>query len=228
MSTIIRQSIADFSVLIHQPDEAVTPDRLIVLLHGWGADGGDLIDMSPHLASRFPGAIICAPDGPEPCSANPMGRQWFDLGVDATLIDEGPSRAFPGLQKLLDALMKQFQIAPGRVALAGFSQGGMMALYGGVRTAEPFGAIISIAGALLAPGQIAQAMTVRPPVLLIHGKEDQVVPFQAMDMAKSILEANKVSVETLACEDVGHGISGEGLARMMDFISAKLDGDRQD
>ncbi len=227
MSTIIRQSIADFSVLIHQPDPETPSDRLIVLLHGWGADGSDLIDMSPHLTARFPGAIICAPDGPEPCSANPMGKQWFDLGVDATLIDEGPSRAFPGLQKLLEALMEQFAIAPGRVVLAGFSQGGMMALYGGVRTTEPFGAVISIAGALLAPGQMAQAMTVRPPVLLIHGKDDQVVPFQAMDMAKAILETNKVTVETLACEGVGHGISGEGLARMMDFIAAKLDDDNQ-
>jgi phospholipase/carboxylesterase len=227
MSTIIRQSIADFSVLIRQPDQDIKPDRLIVLLHGWGADGSDLIDLSPHLAARFPGAIICAPDGPEPCSANPMGKQWFDLGVDATLIDEGPSRAFPGLQKLLDALMEQFGMAAGRVALAGFSQGGMMALYGGVRTAEPFGAIISIAGALLAPAQMAQAMTVKPPVLLIHGKDDQVVPFQAMDMAKAILDANKVSVETHACDGVGHGISGDGLARMIDFIAAKLDGENK-
>jgi len=227
MPTIIRQSIADFSVLIHQPDPEIKSDRLIVLLHGWGADGSDLIDMAPHLAARFPAAVICAPDGPEPCSANPMGKQWFDLGVDATLIDEGPSRAFPGLQKLLDALMEQFHIPPGRVVMAGFSQGGMMSLYGGVRTAEPFGAIISIAGALLAPAQMAQAMTVRPPILLIHGTEDQVVPFQAMDMAKAILEANKVTVETQACEGVGHGISGDGLACMMDFIAAKLDGDSQ-
>ena len=104
MSTIIRQSIADYSVLIHQNNGASSPQQLIVLLHGWGADGSDLIDLAPHLSARFPHAVICAPDGPEPCTANPMGRQWFDLGVDATQIDEGPSRAFPGLQKLLQAL----------------------------------------------------------------------------------------------------------------------------
>ncbi|MGB1963883.1 MAG: alpha/beta hydrolase [Candidatus Puniceispirillales bacterium] len=223
MSTIIRQSIADHSVLIHQNNGASSPQQLIVLLHGWGADGSDLIDLAPHLSARFPHAVICAPDGPEPCTANPMGRQWFDLGVDATQIDEGPSRAFPGLQKLLQALMEQFHISASQLAVAGFSQGGMMALYSGVRLTEAPGAIISIAGALLAPNQMAQALTAKPPVLLVHGKDDQVVPFQAMDMAKMVLESNGISVETLACEGVGHGISDDGLNRLITFIEDHLE-----
>ena len=223
MSTVIRQSIADHSVLIHQNSGASSPQQLIVLLHGWGADGSDLIDLAPHLSARFPHAVICAPDGPEPCTANPMGRQWFDLGVDATQIDEGPSRAFPGLQKLLQALMEQFHISASQLAVAGFSQGGMMALYSGVRMTEAPGAIISIAGALLAPNQMAQALTAKPPVLLVHGKDDQVVPFQAMDMAKIVLEANGISVETLACEGVGHGISDDGLNRLITFIADHLE-----
>lgn len=223
MSTIIRQSIADHSVLIHQNNGASSPQQLIVLLHGWGADGSDLIDLAPHLSARFPHAVICAPDGPEPCTANPMGRQWFDLGVDATQIDEGPSKAFPGLQKLLQALMEQFHISASQLAVAGFSQGGMMALYSGVRLTEAPGAIISIAGALLAPNQMAQALTAKPPVLLVHGKDDQVVPFQAMDMAKMVLESNGISVETLACEGVGHGISDEGLNRLITFIEDHLE-----
>ncbi|MGB0181409.1 MAG: alpha/beta hydrolase [Candidatus Puniceispirillales bacterium] len=223
MSTVIRQSIADHSVLIHQNNGASSPQQLIVLLHGWGADGSDLIDLAPHLSARFPHAVICAPDGPEPCTANPMGRQWFDLGVDATQIDEGPSRAFPGLQKLLQALMEQFHISASQLAVAGFSQGGMMALYSGVRLTEAPGAIISIAGALLAPNQMAQALTAKPPVLLVHGKDDQVVPFQAMDMAKMVLESNGISVETLACEGVGHGISDDGLNRLITFIEDHLE-----
>ncbi|MGB1918991.1 MAG: alpha/beta hydrolase [Candidatus Puniceispirillales bacterium] len=223
MSTIIRQSIADHSVLIHQNNGASSPQQLIVLLHGWGADGSDLIDLAPHLSARFPHAVICAPDGPEPCTANPMGRQWFDLGVDATQIDEGPSKAFPGLQKLLQALMEQFHISASQLAVAGFSQGGMMALYSGVRLTEAPGAIISIAGALLAPNQMAQALTAKPPVLLVHGKDDQVVPFQAMDMAKMVLESNGISVETLACEGVGHGISDDGLNRLITFIEDHLE-----
>ena len=223
MSTVIRQSIADHSVLIHQNNGASSPQQLIVLLHGWGADGSDLIDLAPHLSARFPHAVICAPDGPEPCTANPMGRQWFDLGVDATQIDEGPSRAFPGLQKLLQALMEQFHISASQLAVAGFSQGGMMALYSGVRLTEAPGAIISIAGALLAPNQMAQALTAKPPVLLVHGKDDQVVPFQAMDMAKMVMESNGISVETLACEGVGHGISDEGLNRLITFIADHLE-----
>ena len=222
MSTIIRQSIADHSVLIHQNEGTEAPEQLIILLHGWGADGTDLINLAPHITAQFPHSVICAPDGPEPCSANPMGRQWFDLGVDATLIDEGPSKAFPGLQNILMALMEQFKIPASQMAVAGFSQGGMMALYGGVRMAEAPGAIISIAGALLAPNQMAQAVTAKPPVLLVHGKDDQVVPFQAMDMAKLVLEANGVKVETLACEGVGHGISEEGLKRMIAFMTDHL------
>lgn len=97
-----------------------------------------------------------------------------------------------------------------------------MALYGGVRMAEAPGAIISIAGALLAPNQMAQAVTAKPPVLLVHGKDDQVVPFQAMDMAKLVLEANGVTVETLACEGIGHGISEEGLKQMIIFMTEHL------
>jgi phospholipase/carboxylesterase len=223
MSTIIRQSIADHSVLIHQNGNTTPPQQLIVLLHGWGADGSDLIDLAPHLVARFPHAVICAPDGPEPCTANPMGRQWFDLGVDATQIDEGPASAMPGLQKLLMALMEQFNIPVARTAIAGFSQGGMMALYSGVRMAAAPGAIISIAGALLAPNQMAQAITAKPPVLLVHGKDDQVVPFQAMDLAKTVLEANGIAVETLACAGVGHGISEEGLKRMISFMADQLE-----
>lgn len=227
MSTIIRQTIAKHSVLITQNEPATTPQQLIVLLHGWGTDGSDLIDLASPIASRFPNAVICAPDGPEPCSANPMGRQWFDLGVDATLIDEGPSRAFPDLKKVLIALMEQYAIPANQMALAGFSQGGMMALYSGVRMPEAPGAIISIAGALLAPNQMAQALTVKPPVLLIHGKDDQVVPFQAMDMANMVLKANGVSVETLACEGVGHGISEEGLKGMIAFMANHLENDTE-
>jgi phospholipase/carboxylesterase len=129
----------------------------------------------------------------------------------------------PGLQKLLMALMEQFNIPVARTAIAGFSQGGMMALYSGVRMAAAPGAIISIAGALLAPNQMAQAVTAKPPVLLVHGKDDQVVPFQAMDLAKTVLEANGIAVETLACAGVGHGISEEGLKRMISFMADQLE-----
>ena len=220
MPTMIRQFIADFSVLVQEPPH---PDRLIVLLHGWGADASDLMDLAPTLSARFANAIIAAPDAPHPCSANPMGKEWFDLSGDATKIDHGPAQAFPALRNLLDALMAQFSIAPENVVLMGFSQGAMMALYTSLRLTAPLGAVVSMAGALLAVGELEKAITARPPILLIHGDVDEVVPPQAMLMAETILKSQQISVETMSCQGVGHGIAPEALTRALDFIGEKLD-----
>ena len=220
MPTIIRQFIADFSVLIQEPSKS---DRLIVLLHGWGADGSDLMDLAPVLSAPFANAIIAAPDAPHPCSANPMGKEWFDLSCDATKIDTGPAQAFPALRNLLETLMTQFSLAPERVALLGFSQGAMMALYTSLRLTAPLGAVVSIAGALLAVGELEKAITARPPILLIHGDADEVVPPRAMIMAETRLKSQQVAVETMSCAGLGHGISPEVLTHALDFIGEKLD-----
>ena len=221
MPTMIRQFIADFSVLIQEPDNKA--DRLIILLHGWGADASDLMDLAPALSARFANAIIAAPDAPHACSANPMGKEWFDLSGDASKIDNGPAQAFPALQKLLETLMAQFSLPPERIALIGFSQGAMMALYTSLRLNAPLGAVVSMAGALLAVGALEKAITARPPILLIHGDADEVVPPQAMTMAETILKSQQISVETMSCAGVGHGIAPEALTRALDFIGEKLD-----
>lgn len=222
MSTIVRQPVAGLSTLVRSCDEAAA-DTAIVLLHGWGADGADLMDLSPQLAVHFPKAVIVAPDGPQPCSANPMGRQWFDLGGDATKLDEGPALAFPVLSQFLVAISDTHDIKPEKLVLLGFSQGGMMAMHVGLRLAHAPAAVVSIAGALLAPGQLAQSITSKPPVMLIHGEDDQVVPHQAMGLAKTVLEQNSVHVETMSCPDVGHGITAEGFAAAMGFIAKHLE-----
>ena len=221
MTTIIREQKAGLSVLVRQPAEG-SPDALVVLLHGWGADAGDLMDMSPVLAGRFPGAVIAAPDGPAPCSANPTGRQWFDLAGEA--IDKGPDESMPLLVELLDVLMKETGLGYDRVALVGFSQGAMMALHVGPRLKGEVAAVVGFAGALLAPERLAAEKTAGPKTMLVHGKDDEVVPHQAMVLAEGMLKSNGIEVRTLSRDGLGHGIDGEGFEEVLGFLEAALAG----
>ena len=180
MTTIVRETLAGLSTLVRQPqEESSAPGGVIILLHGWGADGADLMDLAPMMASRFPHHIFAAPDAPEPCSANPMGRQWFDLNQDQAGIDNGPDQAHGHITALIDALCQHYGVGLDKTALIGFSQGGMMALHAGMRLSSPLAGIVSFSGALLAPDRLEREKTASPPVLLVHGREDQVVPYQA-------------------------------------------------
>ena len=219
MATIIREQKAGLSVLVRQPDSG-TADALVVLLHGWGADAGDLMDMSPVIAARLPDAVIAAPDGPAPCAANPTGRQWFDLTGEK--IDDGPDEAKPMLLELVDTMLKETGLGLDRLALIGFSQGSMMALHVGLRLEGDCAGIVAFAGALLAPERLEAEKTASPKVLLVHGKDDEVVPFQAMVLAEGMLKSNGVDVRTVAREGLGHGIDGEGLEEALGFLEGSL------
>lgn len=219
MATIIRESKAGLSTLIRQPESAPAPDRLIFLLHGWGSDGTDLMGLAPTLAETFPEAMYLAPDAPEPCSANPMGRQWFALDVDQASIDKGPDSALPMLVDLITVMMEETKLGFEQVYLVGFSQGGMMALHAGMRLPEAIGGVVSFSGALLAPDRLSDELTARPRVLLIHGEDDEVVPFQAMAIAKSVLKDNGIEAEAIARAGLGHGIDLEGIKQATDFIN---------
>ena len=219
MTTIIREQKAGLSVLVRQP-EGDAADALVVLLHGWGANAEDLMNMSPVIAGRLPGAVIAAPDGPAPCSANPMGRQWFDLGGEA--IDDGPDEAMPALMELIEAMTEETKLKLDRVALVGFSQGAMMALHIGPRLAKDCAGIVGFAGALLAPERLQAERKASPKVLLVHGKDDEVVPFQAMVLAEGMLKSNGIDVKTVAREGLGHAIDGEGLEEALAFLEKAL------
>jgi len=192
----------------------------VILLHGWGADGADLMDLSPAMALEFGDAIFLAPDGPEPCSANPMGRQWFPLDGDQAAIDAGPTLAFPSIKALIDDICAETALGLDAVTLIGFSQGGMMTLHTAARLPSAIHAAISFSGALLAPDKLADAITAKPPVLLIHGQDDQVVPFQAMAIAEAVLSQAGIKVKAVGRAGLGHGIDGEGFAEALKFISA--------
>lgn len=191
------------------PRSGGQPRQLVVLCHGLGADGHDLIDLAPQWATALPDAIFVAPDAPEPFAGAPFGRQWFAIGER----ESGVRTARVALDRFLDAELAARGLPADAYALMGFSQGAMTALYTGLRRAVPPRVILSYSGALIDPGSLAAEMTrPPPPVLLVHGQVDPVVPIVASQEAEQQLRAAGVAVETLWCANLPHGIDAAGLS----------------
>jgi len=187
--------------------------QLVVLLHGLGADGADLIDLAPHWAAALPDAAFVAPDAPEPCDMAPFGRQWFSLQDRAPARVEAGLRAVrPVLDAFLERELTRHALPPEALALVGFSQGCMLALFAGLRMARGPAAILGYSGALVAPESLATEALARPPVLLVHGEADEVVPAARSRAAESALRAAGVPVRALYRPGLAHGIDPEGLA----------------
>jgi phospholipase/carboxylesterase len=190
-----------------------TPQQLVVVLHGLGADGEDLIGLAPNWAAALPHAAFVAPDAPAPCDMAPYGRQWFSLQDRMPARIEAEVRAVaPLLDAFLDAELARLGLPDAAMALAGFSQGCMMALFTGLRRRAAPAALLGYSGALLAGERLAAEITVRPPVLLVHGEADDIVPATASRLAEQALRAAGVPVEALYRPGLAHGIDEAGLA----------------
>ncbi|MDB5372060.1 MAG: phospholipase/Carboxylesterase [Belnapia sp.] len=189
------------------------PRQLVVLLHGLGADGADLIGLAPDWAAALPSAAFVAPDAPQPCDMASYGRQWFSL-QDRTpaVMAAGARQAAAGLDAFITAELARLGLDDAALALAGFSQGCMMALYTGLRRRVPPAAILGYSGALLGAEALATELGGRPPVLLVHGEADDIVPVAASRAAEQALRAAGVPVEALYRPGLGHGIDPAGLA----------------
>ena len=201
------------------------PSQLIILLHGLGADGHDLIGLAQHWAELLPHAQFVAPDAPFPCDVAPMGRQWFsveDRSPDRLLA--GVEAAAPILDEFIDSELARTNLGPFKTALVGFSQGAMMALHVALRRAEPIAAIVGFSGRLMAAGHLADEIGARPPTLLIHGDADPVVPFESLAEAKEALESVGVNVEINSRPALGHSIDEQGLASGGAFLKEHLGG----
>jgi phospholipase/carboxylesterase len=188
--------------------------QLVVICHGVGADGHDLIDLAPSWAAALPHAAFVAPDAPERYDmvpeGIPTGRQWFSL-ADRTPVrlEAGVAVAAEILGRFIDGELKRLGLPADAYAMVGFSQGAMTALYTGLRRAPPPRAILAYSGALLAPDQPVPS---RPPVLLVHGEADEVVPPVRSRLAEQALRDKDVSVESRFCPGLGHGIDEAGLS----------------
>jgi phospholipase/carboxylesterase len=202
--------------------------QVVVFLHGYGADGNDLIDIGRAWQQILPDAAFVSPHAPRPCGQAPTGREWFPLTFrDPNERWSGVNAAAPILTQFLDAELVRHNLAPAALALVGFSQGTMMALHVGLRCAVAPAAIVGYSGLLVTPvsGEI-EAMKgeilSRPPVLLVHGDRDDLIPAHALFQASQGLAALGVPVEWHLSQGVGHGIDGEGLRHGGEFLARRL------
>ncbi len=200
------------------PAAGGTPRQLVVFLHGYGADGNDLIGLGREWSRALPHAAFVSPNAPEPCGMAPMGRQWFDLSMgDMSIIAEGVTRATPALDAFLDAELASHALPPEALALVGFSQGTMMALAVGLARKPTPAAIVGYSGAL-ATLESLPPPGAAPAILLVHGDMDEVIPIDAMYMAREILGQAGLPVEWHVSQGIGHGIDGDGLRLGGEFL----------
>ncbi len=198
-------------------------EALIILLHGVGADGNDLIGLAPQLAQVLPGAAFVSPHAPFPCDMAPFGHQWFSLQDRSnSAILAGVRATAPILDGFIDAELARHGLGDDRLALLGFSQGTMMSLFVALRRARPCAGVLGYSGALVGAGELAAEVTSRPPVLLIHGEADEVVPVEALPAAVAALEACGVPVTSERRPGLGHGIDQQGLVHGVRFLVEKL------
>jgi len=199
--------------------------QLVVFLHGYGADGNDLIEIGRAWQGLLPDAAFVSPHAPRACGQAPTGREWFPLTFRNP--DErwtGVNQAAPALENFLDTELKRRNLPPAALALVGFSQGTMMALHVGLRRSVPPAAIVGYSGMLVVPEDIeanvfAADIRSRPPVLLIHGDADELIPVQALLHAAQGLAALDVPAEWHIAAGIGHGIDQEGLRQGGEFLS---------
>ncbi|MGB7262625.1 MAG: dienelactone hydrolase family protein [Albidovulum sp.] len=209
-----------------KPAQSGRARSLVVFLHGYGADGNDLLGLADPLAPHLPDTVFVAPDAPEPCSGNPFGRQWFPIpwldGSSEADAAEGLTRAAKDLDGFLDAQLTAESLTADRLAIVGFSQGTMMALHVIPRRAQPVAGVVGFSGRLLQPEKLKAEALSKPPVLLVHGDADPMVPFADMGLAGQAL--TDAGFETFAhvMKGTGHGIAPDGLSVALGFLSECL------
>jgi phospholipase/carboxylesterase len=188
------------------------PKQLVVLLHGYGSDGNDLIGLAPHWAPLMPAAEFLAPNAPYPCEMAPFGHQWFSLSDDSPVAKlAGVRAAATLLDAFLDQALKARGLDDSRMALVGFSQGTMMSLYVAPRRAGAPAAVVGYSGALIGPHELKQEIRSRPPMLLVHGDADTVVPHSELAWAEKALSALGIAVTVETRPRLAHSIDERGL-----------------
>lgn len=202
------------------PARSGTADALVVLIHGYGADGRDLIDLGEVWGEVLPNAAFVSPHAPHPCGAAPVGREWFPLvDFDLHALRRGVEGAAPALARFIGEELARLGLGPDRLALVGFSQGAMMALHLGLALPQPPAAVIGYSG-LWAGGEAPSHPA--PPLLLVHGSVDEVVPAYALHASVAALAGVGVSAEWHLCHGLGHGIDADGLRLGAAFLARAL------
>lgn len=200
---------------------------VVVFLHGYGANGEDLLGLADPLSEHLPDTLFVAPDAPETCAGSPMGFQWFPIPwIDSSSEEEaerGLLAAADDLNAFLDALMVDEDVLPEQVVLFGFSQGTMMSLHVVPRREDAIAGVVGFSGRLMSPELLTDQVLSRPPILLVHGDADDVVPVQSMPEAVEALQsADFKEVFAHIMKGTGHGIAPDGLSVALAFMRDKL------
>lgn len=200
--------------------------RVVVFLHGYGADGADLLGLADVLSPHLPGAAFYAPDAAERCANNPFGYQWFPIpwldGSSEEMARASMALSIQDINAFLDKVLADEGLTPDQMAVIGFSQGTMMALHVLPRRDKPVACIIGFSGRLLVPELLEAEAISRSPVLLIHGDQDPMVPFADLGLAADALAKAEFETFTHVMKGTGHGISPDGLGAALQFLNTYL------
>ena len=201
------------------PHNGGKPGHLVVLLHGYGADGNDLIGLAPLLGQLMPDVVFHAPNAPQPCEGNPFGYQWFGISrLDPAIALAGVQAAAPVLNAFLDETMAAYGLDEAKTVLVGFSQGTMMALHVGLRRKKQLAGIVGFSGMLAGAELLQSQLQNKPPVLLVHGDSDDMLPHVLTQRAAETLKAAGLQVGVHIAQGVGHSIDETGLQLAARFL----------
>jgi len=203
-----------------QPLSGERPRQIVVLLHGYGSNGADLISLAPAWRQKLPHALFLAPNAPQRCGLS-GGYQWWALNsFTPVALAAGAASASAAINDFIDSKLDEHDLKERHLALVGFSQGTMMALHVGLRRPTPVAAIVGYSGMLTGSPELSRQITARPPVLLVHGSADPVVPVAALHAAKHDLERLRVPVTAHVSPGVGHTVDPVGLRLGVEFLDS--------
>lgn len=199
------------------------PKQIVLLLHGYGSNGADLISFAPHWQQDLPDALFLAPNAPQRCGG--FGYQWWPLTqFTPAALAAGATGAAPAIDALIDKKLKQYDLTERHLAIIGFSQGTMMALHVGLRRQTSVAGIVGYSGMLTGAANLAHQQITKPPVLLVHGSADPIVPVAALHDAKSHLQRVGIEVQTHVSSGLGHSVDPIGLKLGGEFVKRVLEG----
>lgn len=202
-----------------QPLSGGAPKQIVVLLHGYGSNGADLISLAPHWQRGLPEALFLAPNAPQRCGMG-GGYQWWPLAAfDKAALAAGALSAAPAIDSFIDRKLGQYGLGEQDLAIVGFSQGTMMALHVGLRRENPVAGIVGYSGMLTGAAGLSHEIRSKPPVLLVHGSADPVIPVSALHAAEGELRRSGVTVTTHVSSGLGHSVDPIGLKLGGEFVA---------
>ncbi|GFZ85582.1 phospholipase [Rickettsiales bacterium] len=205
---------------LHLEAKEKEPKKLAVAVHGFGASAVDLFGLARNIANALPDTYFILPNAPNACRANPEGFEWFDLSstTEESML-RGLKQATIALNVTIDHHLQKLSFKQNQLIFIGFSQGAMLSMHAGLRRKGGCRAIVSFSGALVGGAELLkEEISSRPKICLIHGKQDEVVPFSALKISQEKLQQNNVAAETFALDNLGHCISQQGIEIAIDFL----------